>query len=430
MGQAVAADGSMAMQCQSCHGTMSEVGAAGRTGWLDEPNCQACHVGTATNSTGVIRYLTATHVPAEMTFATNPNTPAPGISLYRFSRGHGGLQCSACHGSTHAEYPSAFRNDNLQSQAIQGHAGVLMECGRCHGSQALAYNGGPHGMHPVTSAWATGHADAARSGPGVSQCKACHGSNYEGTVLSQVQSNRTVSTKYGTRNYWRGTRVGCYNCHNGVNSSDPTTKGFPTVLNSSATTAAGVPVTIALSGPNLRIVNQPAHGTVALSATTATYYPEEGFAGADTFTFAANNGFNDSNLGTVTVTVNLVDTDADGLPDWWELKYGGTPTALNADADLDGDGYTNRQEYEAHTDPTDLRSAVRIFGFGLNSGGARLDFTSTLGQKFVVERTDNLTSGIWTNVSGIVWGRTDTTSFSDPMADQPSRRFFRVRVLP
>ena len=41
MGASVAADGSLAMECESCHGAMNQVGAATRTGWLDEPNCQA-----------------------------------------------------------------------------------------------------------------------------------------------------------------------------------------------------------------------------------------------------------------------------------------------------------------------------------------------------------------------------------------------------
>lgn len=45
-------------------------------------------------------------------FGTNPHTPAPCKSLFRFSKGHGGLACSACHGSTHAEYPTPHRNDN------------------------------------------------------------------------------------------------------------------------------------------------------------------------------------------------------------------------------------------------------------------------------------------------------------------------------
>jgi hypothetical protein len=56
MGAAVAADGTLAMQCQSCHGRMSEVGAPGRVGWLDEPSCQACHTGTATTNAGALRF--------------------------------------------------------------------------------------------------------------------------------------------------------------------------------------------------------------------------------------------------------------------------------------------------------------------------------------------------------------------------------------
>lgn len=39
MGGAIERDGSMSMQCQSCHGSMSQVGAADRVGWFMEPNC-------------------------------------------------------------------------------------------------------------------------------------------------------------------------------------------------------------------------------------------------------------------------------------------------------------------------------------------------------------------------------------------------------
>jgi hypothetical protein len=83
MGSAIAADGSMEMQCQSCHGNMSAVGTPfpQRIGWFMEPNCQACHTGTATSNSGQIRYTSAfdnsgaLRVPANQTFATTPNTP-------------------------------------------------------------------------------------------------------------------------------------------------------------------------------------------------------------------------------------------------------------------------------------------------------------------------------------------------------------------
>src|SRR4051794_29188230 len=83
------------------------------------------------------------------TFATNPNVPGPGHSLYRFSYGHGGLACEACHGSTHAEFPTSHVNDNLESQALQGHAGPVAECATCHTTPPATTDGGPHGAPPA-----------------------------------------------------------------------------------------------------------------------------------------------------------------------------------------------------------------------------------------------------------------------------------------
>jgi len=47
------------------------------------------------------------------------------------------------------------------------------------------------------------------------------------------------------------------------------------------------------------------------------------------------------------------DADKDGMPDWWEKKYGLDPkNALDNAADKDKDGYTNVEEYINDTDPT------------------------------------------------------------------------------
>ena len=46
-----------------------------------------------------------------------------------------------------------------------------------------------------------------------------------------------------------------------------------------------------------------------------------------------------------------LDTDADGLPDWWEELYFGDPLVADPLEDEDGDGRTNLAEYEAGTDP-------------------------------------------------------------------------------
>ena len=47
------------------------------------------------------------------------------------------------------------------------------------------------------------------------------------------------------------------------------------------------------------------------------------------------------------------DTDGDGMPDGWEVKYGLNPlSAADAAVDTDNDGLTNLQEYNLGTDPT------------------------------------------------------------------------------
>ncbi len=108
--------------CQTCHGNLIDVGtsiANGRNPWLQEPSCGAtqCHGAT---------------------FAEEPG------KLFRQSRGHGGLFCSACHGEPHAIAPSRVARDNVQNIALQGYAGTLNKCAVCHG---MVPNGaGPHGI--------------------------------------------------------------------------------------------------------------------------------------------------------------------------------------------------------------------------------------------------------------------------------------------
>ncbi len=315
MGAAVAADGTLAMQCQSCHGGMAAVGRADRTGWLQQPSCQQCHTGTATRNNGQIRYTTvfeasgAPRASVDQTFATNGNVPAAGFSLYRFSAGHGNLQCEACHGSTHAELRSAEANDNVQSQAAQGHAGTISECTACHATSPSTTNGGPHGLHPLGAPWVQAHSDVAEHG-GATACQVCHGADARGTVLSRALGDRTLSTKFGTKTFWRGYTISCYACHNGPSSESASPNRPPVASGASASTTDGVPVAVPLVATDadgnaltLRVVGQAAHGRAGLSGKQATYFPDAGFVGTDTFTFAASDGFSESSLATVTVLV-------------------------------------------------------------------------------------------------------------------------------
>ncbi len=177
MGSAIAADGSMEMQCQSCHGNMSAVGSSSRVGWIMEPNCQGCHTGTATSNSGQIRYTSVFDTNGAPARAGESNlrhhaqhsahrAALLNLSLYRFSIGHGGLQCSACHGSTHAEFPSSHANDNLRNIApARPRRRDGPNAPPAIPTSPNTVTGGPHGMHPVGQTWVSGHhGDLERSG--------------------------------------------------------------------------------------------------------------------------------------------------------------------------------------------------------------------------------------------------------------------------
>lgn len=207
--------------CYNCHGNLSRVGQTTRAGWLDEPNCQMCHQNSTTYTTA----FTSTNIgpsgtqrtSTDLTFATNANVPGTGYSLYRFSQGHGNIECSGCHGSQHAEFPTNQANDNVYSTNLQGYAGRLTECATCHGtSLATTGNGGPHGMHTVGQAWVTGHESYANANR--TACAYCHGSTYKGSSLSQLLTAKTFNAgEYGTKTFSAGHQISCYDCHNGPN---------------------------------------------------------------------------------------------------------------------------------------------------------------------------------------------------------------------
>ncbi len=229
------------IECLNCHGDMLATGGVfplapggsvdgtndghGRRPWQDLPRCGSCHTGDALNhlvgggtvpSPDGIRlrqaYRTGDQAasaiaPTNMRFAENVN------KLYRFSKGHGGVACEGCHGSTHAEWPVAdpASNDNVAANELQGHSGTILECATCHATLASTMNG-PHGMHNVDSSdWVDHHHDFYEQSH--SSCQTCHGANLLGTVLSKTPIDRNISHDGHTYHLSAGQQVGCNSCH-------------------------------------------------------------------------------------------------------------------------------------------------------------------------------------------------------------------------
>ena len=200
--------------CMNCHGNLSAVGAGTRTGWMTLPQCQMCHNSGLRYPTAFVA-VGAWRTTTDTRFATQPNVPVAGVSLYRFSRtGHGSLYCSTCHGSQHAEYPTAQPNDNVYSKNLQGHAGKITECFVCHTAVPVTPNGGPHGMHTLGQAWVSAHGDYVES-KGAITCASVAGANYSGWYLALTSAARAFKTETGTVSFAAGHRVSCYDCHNG-----------------------------------------------------------------------------------------------------------------------------------------------------------------------------------------------------------------------
>jgi hypothetical protein len=183
----------------------------------------------------------------------------------------------------------------------------MVECTACHTNSPSTITGGPHGLHPVGPAWVSSHPNLLESGQANrAQCQPCHGLDYRGTVLSRMKADRTLSA-FGTKTFFSGATIGCYNCHQGPGNDSANTNAPPTVANVFTNTTNDQAIAMVLpatgTGLTLSIVSQCTNGTVGLSNGIAIYFPNPGFVGTDRFTFAAYDGSKNSNLGTGTVTV-------------------------------------------------------------------------------------------------------------------------------
>ncbi len=217
MGHAVDSDGKSKIECQSCHGTMEAVASRSRKGWIDEPNCQACHHDGKRELRAVTDMGKGTlRAVVDSQFATEKDPVTSHHKLYKHSMGHGGIACSACHGSQHAIYPSSVEEENQQSIDHQGYKGTLKECGACHGDAVVetSFDRGPHGLHPHNQAWVNRHGTVVLRHT-TSHCKRCHGSDLKGTMLSKASANRVF--KLGVTHkevaFKAGEVVSCMKCH-------------------------------------------------------------------------------------------------------------------------------------------------------------------------------------------------------------------------
>jgi len=135
--------------------------------------------------------------------------------------------------------------------------------------------------------------------------------------LHGVLSGTAPNLMYTPNSGYAGADSFTFTADNGVFTSNVATVSItvssvqPPVANSQSVISsfgAAVVITLTATDPNnnsltYSVVSQPQHGSLTGTPPNVTYTPTPGYSGSDSFTFLANNGFVNSNVATVTITV-------------------------------------------------------------------------------------------------------------------------------
>ena len=125
----------------------------------------------------------------------------------------------------------------------------------------------------------------------------------------------------------------------------------------------------------------------------------------------------------------IVDTDANGLPDWWELEYFGHLTGTDPNADADHDGMSNLAEWLAGTNPTNAVSNLRLTLLSAtNTSAIMLGWSSIAGKTYWLERSTNLLTGFDFIVATNITATAPTNTQTDTAIFPGNARFYRVGV--
>jgi hypothetical protein len=106
------------------------------------------------------------------------------------------------------------------------------------------------------------------------------------------------------------------------------------------------------------------------------------------------------------------------------------PAIAGDNADPDGDGQANFQEYISGTDPRDAQSYLRVGSAELsreNRGMMRLGFNAAAGKTYTLLYRDSLNEGVWLKLADFAAQPMSTlVEFNDPAVGNAKSRYYRL----
>lgn len=159
-------------------------------------------------------------------------------------------------------------------------------------------------------------------------------------------------------------------------------------------------------------------------------WDNSGFAGgAHTIEVQATGSDMHSDTITVLVDPALSDADGDGIPDWWENKYGGTNLFAGGTSDYDQDGLTDSGEYIADTNPSNGASLLKAEVLQSGTPGFSIWWESATSRHYSVFMSTNLLEK-WPEepLTNSVWGDAGGTNiYNDPNGTNAAS-FYRIEA--
>jgi hypothetical protein len=118
-----------------------------------------------------------------------------------------------------------------------------------------------------------------------------------------------------------------------------------------------------------------------------------------------------------------LDTDNDGIPDWWEFQYTASITNVNPSATAANGMNTLLQCYIAGIDPTDGNSSFLLTELRALTSGKNLLWPAVSGRVYTVYWTTNLLSGFQLLESNVTGG-----TFKDAVHGTEENGFYKIEV--